>query len=96
MPKLPECCLASEGDPLAKILYAVYNRGGDASTAGLNFQGKPCPEWTELPENVRAKWEAVAALVLDASDVWAVADLTLVESALYQLEHRGRGDTSDA
>ena len=94
--KLPACCLAADGDPLAKILYAVYNRSGDASTAGLNFQGKPCPEWAELPENVRAKWKAVATLVEEAADLWVAVDLTLVESALYQMECEGRGDTSDA
>lgn len=57
---LPPCCHSPEDAPLAHRLYAAYNRGGDPETAGLNFRGDPCPEWGELPENVRAKWEAVA------------------------------------
>lgn len=46
---------------LAERLYCAYNRGGDPSTAGLNYQGKECPAWSDLPENIRAKWEAVTA-----------------------------------
>lgn len=60
---LPNCCGARPGDPVAKKLYAAYNRGGDAATAGLNYAGQPCPTWEELPDNVRAKWETVAAMI---------------------------------
>lgn len=42
----------------AKALYEAYNAGGDPATAGLNFRGEPCPEWADLPENVREKWRA--------------------------------------
>ena len=41
--------------------YEAYNAGGDPATANLNFRGEPCPAWEDLPENVRAKWEAAAA-----------------------------------
>lgn len=60
---LPACCGHLPTDPVAKKLYAAYNRGGDLATAGLNYRGEPCPTWEELPENVRAKWEAVAAII---------------------------------
>lgn len=60
---VPACCMAREGDGLAAELYAAYNRGGDPKTAGLNYAGQPCPEWSDLPVNVRAKWEAVASHV---------------------------------
>lgn len=60
MPPTPDCCTPFEYADLPERLYCAYNRGGDPATAGLNYQGKPCPVWTELPENVRAKWEAVA------------------------------------
>ncbi len=57
---LPACCHAPDDAPLAHRLYAAYNRGGDPETSGLNYQSKPCPEWSDLPENVRAKWGEVA------------------------------------
>lgn len=41
--------------------YEAYNAGGDPATAGLNFRGDPCPAWADLPDNVRAKWDAAAA-----------------------------------
>jgi hypothetical protein len=65
-PGLPPCCTpqlplyAPSRERLAERCYTVYNAGGDPATAGLNFQGKPCPVWAELPENVKAKWLAVA------------------------------------
>lgn len=57
---LPPCCFADASASLAQRLYAAYNRGGPADRAGLNFEGKPCPEWDALPGAVRAKWDAVA------------------------------------
>lgn len=55
---LPACCYAPDGAGLAHELYAAYNRGGERK--GLNFQGNPCPEWQNLPEDVREKWCVVA------------------------------------
>lgn len=60
---LPECCSPSEGASLAEQMYCTYNRGGDPATAGLNYQGMPCPLWADLLPNIRAKWEAVAETV---------------------------------
>lgn len=59
MIQLPACCTPST-PALDDQLYAAYNRGGDPSTAGLNYQGNPCPEFADLPPNIRAKWAAVA------------------------------------
>jgi hypothetical protein len=46
----------------ARRLYDAYNAGGDPATAGLNYRGEPCPAWADLPPNIRAKWEAAAAV----------------------------------
>lgn len=56
---LPPCCFPSIGASLAEKLYASYNSAG--AHAGLNYRGEPCPVWADLPADVRAKWEAVAA-----------------------------------
>lgn len=61
MQTLPDCCYATENANLAEAMYAAYNAAGDPATAGLNYQGKPCPTWADLPENIRAKWEGAAA-----------------------------------
>ena len=60
-PDYPACCYATDPNDLAQAMYAHYNRGGDTATAGLNFQGAPCPTWEQLPPNIRAKWVAAAA-----------------------------------
>ena len=62
MRELPACCYADECDPTEIHLYAAYNRAGDPDTVGLDGQGKPCPSWDDLPENIKAKWRAVAAV----------------------------------
>lgn len=69
MSELPACCTPTDGATLAETLYCAYNAGGDPATAGLNYQGKPCPTWLELPPNVRAKWEATAAVRVDSTDL---------------------------
>lgn len=61
MSDLPACCIPTEGATLAERLYCAYNAGGDPLTAGLNYQGRPCPVWAELPANVCAKWGVTAA-----------------------------------
>lgn len=62
MRDLPECCYADQYDPTEIHLYAAYNRAGDPEKAGLNYQGLPCPTWDALPENIKEKWRAVAAV----------------------------------
>jgi len=76
MSELPACCTPTDGATRAEVLYCAYNAGGDPATAGLNYQGKPCPTWLELPPNVRAKWEATAAagVGLDSVEDVAVED----------------------
>jgi len=53
---LPECCYAPSTAEPAHRAYAAYNRAGE--NKGLNYQGKPCPTWDELPEDIRVKWRA--------------------------------------
>lgn len=40
----------------ARDAYATYI----AASGGLNFRGEPCPEWDDLPEQIRANWYTVA------------------------------------
>lgn len=65
---IPPCCFADPDAGLAGELYATYNRGGDPETAGLNYQGRPCPQWRDLPPNVQAKWIAVANTIPDCAE----------------------------
>lgn len=58
----PACCTPSPNAGPAELAYCAYNAAGDPETAGRNFRGDPCPVWADLPPNVRAKWEGVAAL----------------------------------
>lgn len=78
---IPSCCTPTKDATLAERLYCAYNRAGDPKTAGLNYQGLPCPTWPELPENIRAKWNAVseAAANIVAPDFARAFVKTLME-----------------
>jgi len=67
---LPPCCFATDGDPPGKKCYAAYNYAGEHR--GLNYRGEPCPEWDDLTQDIRDKWDAVAA----AKESPQVMDLT--------------------
>ena len=67
---LPACCYVDSPEDFPALLYAAYNRGGDPATAGLNYAGQPCPTWEALPENVKAKWNAVASVVAVSFNVF--------------------------
>lgn len=57
----------------ARAAYNAYNAGGDPATANKNFRGEPCPEWDDLPQNVRDKWIAAmkpSAETLDCACRW--------------------------
>ena len=66
---VPACCTPTTDASVAEKLYCLYNAGGDPDTAGLNYEGKSCPVWVDLPPNVRAKWEAVAAAISQGSSI---------------------------
>jgi len=52
---------------LAQIAYEAY---GDV-TGGRNYQGLPMPEWADLPDRIKAAWNAsVNATVKAALDEW--------------------------
>jgi len=72
---LPPCCTPSDDATPAEIAYCAYNAGGDPATAGLNYAGQPCPTWQNLPDNIRAKWEAVVEGSFDAPLMEAAAEL---------------------
>ena len=61
---VPACCWAPRAAELAHRLYAEHSLGGPPERAGLDQDGQPCPEWHDLSDVVRAKWEAVAKAVL--------------------------------
>jgi len=66
---------------LAQTMYESYNAGGDPATANKNYRGEPCPEWADLPENIRAKWGAAAEGAIafcatpDGDFAWAIHKL---------------------
>lgn len=72
----------------AREAYNAYNAGGDPATANKNFRGEPCPEWDDLPQNVRDKWVAAmkpSADTLDGACRWrdeTIARLRAVVEAL--------------
>lgn len=84
---LPPCCTPSPDATPAERAYCAYNAAGDPATAGLNFAGQPCPVWSALPENVRAKWEAAVGevasfdepLTAAAAEISAQTGTTVVE-----------------
>ncbi len=47
---------ARRGDALARAMYEAYTR----SSGGLNWQGKPCPKWDDLPAEICGHWQAAA------------------------------------
>lgn len=92
--ELPACCTAGPDASRAERMYAAYNAAGDPTTAGLNYQGKPCPTWVELPVNVRAKWLAasrVSSVPTGASTFLAIdtarVALNALESLSEKMEH---------
>lgn len=54
----------------ARDFYAVYC----ASSGGLNFQGKPCPDWDALPEAIRGHWYTVALRAIELVAAPTLAD----------------------
>ena len=51
-----------DDDALAKLAYEAYV--DDAG--GLNYQGKPCPKWDDLPEAIRQHWKVAVQAVRGA------------------------------
>ena len=64
----------------ARAAYNAYNAGGDPATANKNFRGEPCPEWDDLPQNIRDKWVAATAASGDAVTVFADNCLFVAQS----------------
>lgn len=51
--------VSPEEQSFAQVGYQAYV----ASTGGLNYQGLPCPEWSKLPDAIRAAWAAASVLI---------------------------------
>lgn len=81
-PGLPPCCVPREDADLTERLYCTYNSGGPAERAGLAWDGRPCPTFSDLegaaaegrpgPAAVVDKWEAVSLAVLGAAEQLAL------------------------
>ena len=87
MDRPPCCTLPPDDAPIEAAGYAAYNAGGDPETAGLTFQGKPCPEWDGLTGNVRAKWasgrrEMLSRFAARLRVVWNDGDVDNLEELL--------------
>ncbi len=80
MKHLPACCTPLPGASPGAVAYAHYNAAGTPEQAGLNFRGEECPLWADLPPNVLAKWNAVAAGMFVLWDK-ATEDRTITEEA---------------
>ncbi len=52
----------------ARAAYNAYNAGGDPATANKNYRGDPCPEWDDLPQNIRDKWVAAVQPLSNSLD----------------------------
>jgi hypothetical protein len=52
-PQTPENSTPTEGATPGEKAYCAYNR----SSGGLNYEGKACPTWKELPAPIRRHWE---------------------------------------
>lgn len=57
---LPACCIPTADATVAERLYCAYNAAGPDGLRGLNHLGLPCPAWSELPEQIRRRWDVVA------------------------------------
>ena len=62
-PNLPDCCTPTADASLEERAYCAYL----TVTGGRNYQGLPCPKWTELPETIRLAWRAAADTVAKRS-----------------------------
>jgi len=89
---MPPCCYAPPDAPLAHLMYAAYNAAGEKK--GLTWDGKPCPIWDALTDDVRAKWEAAAGeaeaywkIALDAKER-GIKDLVADVDRLHSMAHR--------
>jgi len=50
-------------EDLAHIGYDAYGAAADWK----NYQGKPMPKWDELPPDIRMKWRAATAAIVENS-----------------------------
>lgn len=51
---------AAEIDTSARRAYEAYNGAGPSETAWKTWDGRPVPQWPDLPETIREKWRAAA------------------------------------
>lgn len=47
---------------LAKLAYESYVK----DAGGLNYEGKPCPKWDDLPQAIQQHWKVAVEAVRGA------------------------------
>lgn len=63
-------------------LYKVYGQAVDFK----NYQGKPMPDWVDLPDPIKNAWEAVA-LAKNDQPILETRELARVHHALEYEDH---------
>lgn len=66
---LPDCCTPSSDASLEERAYCAYL----TETGGRNYQGLPCPMWSDLPELIRLAWRSAVGVAVSA---WALLVLS--------------------
>jgi hypothetical protein len=56
-------------EALARIGYEAYGKKADWKA----YDGKPMPQWHELPQHIRDKWMAATEAILDTAVKAAMA-----------------------
>jgi len=83
---LPACCIPTADATVAERLYCAYNAAGPDGLRGLNHLGLPCPAWSELPEQIRRRWDVVAWRAMAEVGTLTAVNARLARAARYAPE----------
>lgn len=50
-------------EALAQVGYEAYGKHADWKA----YDGKPMPQWNELPEHIREKWKVATEAIIDTA-----------------------------
>lgn len=80
----------------ARELYNTYVQ----HAGGVNYEGKPCPKWDDLPDAIRGHWQAVAETVrpisFEVARVCGVVPADAVPAGKYTPDSRVAGQIERA
>jgi hypothetical protein len=77
----PALELPNSDGPFPQLAYRAYVK----FTGGLNYQGKPCPAWPDLPEKIRGAWAAATLAVRNEHDSRLNVDLDWLDGSTEEL-----------